>query len=206
VVAALVGAPAAARAQQTQSIPDRLRPTTRVLVERLADSLRAAGLPADPLYAKAAEGVLKGADDERILGALRTLARELGEARSALGPTAGPAELIAGASALHAGVPPATLRRLREVRERKAPASSLATPLVVLADLVTRRVPPAVAASSVDQLLARGAPDDDFTALRAGIERDILAGRPPDAATVARTQALLQTIDTRRPPPVRPPD
>ncbi len=184
---------------QQSALPDRLSPATRASIERLADSLRGVGLPAQPLYAKAAEGVLKGADDARIVTAIRTLARELGEARAALGGESNDAELIAGASALHAGAPASTLRRLRESSGPRRVKGALAVPLVVLADLASRGIPPSVAGASLEALAARNASDDQFTALRAAIERDIEAGRKPVEATNARTRALLGSIDARRP-------
>ena len=180
-------------------LPERLGSTTRASIERLADSLRGVGLPTQPLYAKAAEGVLKGADDSRIVAAIRTLARELGEARTALGEESNDAELIAGASALHAGAPPATLRRLRESSGARRAKGTLAVPLVVLADLASRGIPATVAGASLEALAARNASDDQFTALRAAIERDIEAGRRPIDAATARTRALLGSMEARRP-------
>jgi hypothetical protein len=199
-VGILIAALAAQLAGAQQSaLPDRLAPTTRASIERLADSLRSVGLPAEPLYAKAAEGVLKGASDSRIIAAIRTLARELGEARAALGEESNDAELIAGASALHAGAPASTLRRLRESGGSRRAKGALAVPLVVLADLASRGIPPSVAGASLEALAARNASDDQFTTLRAAIERDIEAGRPPVDATNARTRALLGSIEARRP-------
>ena len=184
---------------QQPALPERLGSAARASIERLADSLRGVGLPTEPLYAKAAEGVLKGADDSRIVAAIRTLARELGEARTALGDESSDAELIAGASALHAGAPSATLRRLRESGGTRRAKGTLAVPLVVLADLASRRIPAAVAGASLEALAARNASDDQFTALRAAIERDIEAGRPPVDAANARTRALLGSMEPRRP-------
>jgi hypothetical protein len=184
---------------QQSALPERLGPVARSSIERLADSLRSAGLPPQPLYAKAAEGVLKGADDARIVAAIRTLARELGEARAALGDESNDAELIAGASALHAGAPAATLRRLRESGGTRRAKGTLAVPLVVLADLASRGIPATLAGASLEALAARNASDDQFTALRAAIERDIDAGRPPVDAATARTRALLGSMEARRP-------
>jgi hypothetical protein len=179
-------------AQQTRApLPERLQPATRTTIVRLADSLRSARLPDAPLYSKAAEGVLKGADDTRILTAVRSLARELGDAREALGDEAGDAEIVAGASALHAGVPAADLRRMRERRPRGS-GTSLAVPLTVLADMITRGVPPNDAAASVNALLARRVDDAEFQALRVGIEHDISAGRSPGAAAQAWTRRVLR--------------
>ena len=186
-------------AQQTRDrLPDRPQPATRTAIEQLADSLRSAGLPDEPLYSKAAEGVLKGATDGRILTVVRSLARELGDARAALGIEASDAEIVAGASALHAGVPEAELRRMRD-RHSRGSSASLAVPLTVLADMITRGVPPNDAAVSVNALLARRVDDARFQALRVGIERDISAGRPPGAAAEVWTQRVLQNAPPAAP-------
>lgn len=199
IARASVGAQAIERPMTAAELPARLAPPTRQAIVHLGDSLRAVGLPDAPLYAKAAEGVLKGAADARILVVLRSLARELGDARAALGGGADEAELVAGASALHVGASPAMLRQLRETHGVAAgEVASLATPLVALADLLARRVPASVAAAAIDSLVARGAPSDDFAALRAAVERDIDAGRAPEASVVQRTQGLLRNIEGRR--------
>jgi hypothetical protein len=199
IVAGSARAQRAAAPMTSADLPSQLAPATRQAIARLGDSLRAGRLPDEPLYAKAAEGVLKGADDARIVIAVRTLARELGEARLSLGSGADDAELVAGASALHVGASPAMLKQLRETHLAAAGSgSSFATPLVALADLLTRRVPPAVAAAAIDSLVARRAPSDDFAALRAAVERDIDAGRAPEASVVQRTQGLLRNIEGRR--------
>ena len=177
---------------QTPAPLDRLAPGTRAVVAHLVDSARAAGLPWEAVSAKAAEGALKGAEDARIVAALRTLVAELSSARAALGPAAPASDVVAGASALHAGVPAGELRRLARERDAGAHPRALATPLVVLADLVTRRVPPAAAAEAVSALVRRGAADADFAALRAGVERDILAGEAPQAAARARARVILE--------------
>ena len=189
LAAAARGADAQAEAR-APAFPDRLQRDTRAAIERLADSLRLAGVPVAPLYDTAAEGVLKGADDARILRAVQSLAGELIAARRALGAPASAAEILAGASAIHAGVPDEALRRLARSRRGAAP---LAVPLTVLADLVTRRVPTGVAISSVEALMERGATDDAFTALRAEVQRDIVSGLAPAAAATARTRAFIQS-------------
>jgi hypothetical protein len=201
VAVAMVAAPMAAAGQAGTPRPALpLQPETRTAIQRLADSLRAAKIPADPLYDKAAEGVLKGADDTRILRAVRSLAGELVAARGALGSSATDAEILAAASALHAGVPIDALRTLAASRGKRRAAASLAVPLTVLADLVTRRVPPDVAVESVEALIMRGATDDAFAALRAEVQRDILSGTAPAAAASARTRALVQTGERPEPP------
>jgi hypothetical protein len=179
-------------------LPAQLAPATRQAIARLGDSLRAAHLPDEPVYAKALEGVLKGAEDARIIAAVRRLARELGEARAALGPSIEDADLVAAASALHVGATTVMLTRLEETyRASGGRRTSFATPLVALADLLTRRVPAPAAAAAIDSLVARRAPADDFASLRAAVERDIDAGRPPEASVQQRTQVLLKGIDAR---------
>jgi hypothetical protein len=179
-------------AAQRGSLPDRLQAATRASLEALIDSARANGLPVEPLYSKAAEGVIKNAGDSRIVVAVRGLARELGDAREALGRDATQAELVAGASALHAGVHGDALKRMRAAR-----TTSLATALVVLADLITRGVPPDAAASSVENVVARGAKEADLLELRRNVERDIDAGQRPDAALQSRTRGLVQALGSK---------
>jgi hypothetical protein len=203
----------AVRRQEPATLPARLQAPARAAIERLADSLQRAGLPVEPLYAKAAEGVLKGADDTRIVTVVQSLARELGDASAALGATATSAELVAGASALHAGVPSDALRQLRRARdaERLQPGA-LAVPIVVLADLVTRRVPADVAAQSVAALVSRRAPDAEMASLRSSVEQDIGAGQAPAAALQARTRSLVRSLDAQQPAravpasPIKPPE
>src|SRR4051812_23206451 len=93
-----------------QSLPAQLAPATRDSVQRLLDSARAERLPAEMLSAKAAEGVLKGADDRRILRAVRQLHLELRTAVSLL-PSAPAATLSAAATALHSGLTAPALRK-----------------------------------------------------------------------------------------------
>jgi len=195
-----IGLPGAAAAQRQQAgrlaFPAELSVQTRDTLQWLADSARSAGIPAEAIAGKAAEGVLKGADDARIIRAARSLLRELMIARDALPPAAAPGTLAAGASALHAGVSPQTLRRLARSGEN-AQQSNLGVALVTLADLVASRVPAESAASSVEQLLRRNAPEGEMAAFRTAIARDIEAGRPPEAALQSRTRALVRSLDSR---------
>jgi hypothetical protein len=179
--------------------PARLSGATRDSLERVADSARAARLPVELLVAKSAEGVLKGADDARILRAVRGLARELGDARAALPVGATTATLAAGASALHAGVSAQTLRRLAAAG---ADPADLAVGLVTVADLVAVRVPAEAAAASVEELLRRRAPEAELSAFRAGVAQDIAAGRSPESALTVRTQALVRILEAQ---PLKPP-
>lgn len=159
---------------QRAPLPARLGAESRAVIERVIDSARTAGLPVDPLTDKVLEGVLKGADDQRINTAL-------------LGATA---------SALHAGVSASELRRLvRPAADASADAGVLTSALVVLVDIVAKRVPTGVAVSAIGGLLQRGAPERQFTALRSAVEQDIMAGRQPETALLERARAQMRQLD-----------
>ena len=176
----------------------------RMQMDRLADSARALGIPSEPLYLKAAEGQLKGADEARVLEVVRRLMGELVLARRMLGPASATGELVAGANALHARVEPERLRELREASAARRPGTSLVMPLVVVADLVSRRVTPDVAIASVRSLVTQGAPDQEFASLRAAVERDIAGGQTPDLAMRARTDVTLRALSGSPLPVERP--
>jgi hypothetical protein len=172
----------AGAAAQEARLEGRLDPATRSVVEQVVDSARDAGLPTDPLVAKALEGAAKEATGPRIIGAVRTLAVGLGAARAALGPVP-PPDLVAAAEALRAGVSADALAELRSARPRE----SLLTPLAVLSDLISRGVPADTAAAAVLQLAGRGASDAEFGSMQAAVEHDIRAGAPPGSAASVRS-------------------
>jgi len=186
LMAAGLGLAAVTAGAQERTLPDKLAPATRATLERLIDSARTAGIPSVPLYDKVSEGVLKGGDDDRIVRAVRTLARELSDARTVFGPGAELPLLSAGASALHAGVAVNDLRRIASSSGAATDPGTLTTALVTLVDLVAKRVPVALATSSIQSLVDRHASDRQFSELRNGVEQDILAGRAPDASVTAR--------------------
>lgn len=165
---------------QDPRLAARLPTGTRLAVERLLDSARASGLPTEPLVRKALEGESKGADSARIVSAVATLGRYLGQARQALGTGTDEATLVAGAAALRAGAQPARLRALDSLRARER----LAVPLSVLADLLTSGVEPERAWTTVREMATQGAPDADFLELRErlmGTRQGQAPGLPPAA-------------------------
>jgi hypothetical protein len=190
---------AVAQAPGEPALPARLGAPAHSAIVAIMDSARAAGLPTTPLAAKAAEGVLKGADDAHIVEAVRSLAKALGEARAALGPAADASVLDAGASALRAGVTPAALHSLGEAGAAPSGATpsgaaALATALVTLVDFVAKGVPPALASQSIEQLLRLGAPESRFETLRNEVEADIRDGQSPEAAVTSRVRTNVQQL------------
>jgi hypothetical protein len=182
-----------------RELPAAIDAPTRATIITLGDSMAREGLPRVALYDKAAEGQLKGASDAKILAAVRSLAQRLRQTRSALGASATEAELVAGASALFAGVPPDVLRRVAAARAARTAAPSLAITLTVLTDLVSQQVPPDVAATSVELLVSRGARDLDLTELLRGVEQDVRGGRGARDALQERMAGTLRSIEGRRP-------
>jgi len=188
LLAALLAAAPVATQQVDQRL-ERLDAATRPVVAALIDSARAASLPTEPLVQRALEGTAKGAPEGVIVAAVRRLVVDLGRAREALGSTASPAELGAGAAALRAGASQATLAELRQARREP-----LIVPLAVLADLVASGVPVDSAAAAVLSLAGR-ARDADLVEFRRAVERDIALGAPPAAATAAAATATAQSVD-----------
>lgn len=179
-------APAAATAQDPR-LGRRLDSATVAVLNLVIDSVRRAGLPVEPLVQRALEGAAKQASSARIVAAVQLLARELGTARTALGPSSTAPELVAAASALRAGVRPADLTELRDRR-----GAGLTVSLAAVTDLVTSGVPPDSAAAAVLALAA--ARDDQIVDFRRAVERDIALGAPPAAAAAIRVNAALRDL------------
>ena len=183
ISAILLACAAIAAGAQDPRLSSRLDARTATAVTRVLDSARARSLPTEPLVQKALQGAAKRAPADRVVAAVRELMGELTVARSALGARSTEAELVAGAGALHAGIPAATLTRVRGLRGREPVTVALGT----LADLVARGVPVDGAVSAIVALASRGAPDADFVTFSNQVGRDIAAGAPP--AVAARVRA-----------------
>ncbi|HET7025448.1 MAG TPA: hypothetical protein VFI39_09615 [Gemmatimonadales bacterium] len=160
----------------------RLDAATRAGVTVVIDSLRAGGLPTEPLIQKALEGASKGASADRIVMAVRALGRDLGLVHALLGPSATEAELVAGAAAVRGGVAGSDIAALARLQAGRG----LLVPLSVLAELVARGVPVDSAAAAVTRVAQRGGGNADFNTLERGIEHDIEAGIPAGAAASVR--------------------
>ena len=199
----------AARAPGQQAPMDRIGAATRASLERIIDSARVAGLPTAPLEDKIAEGMLKRADDERILRAVQTLARVYRDARTLVGNDAPPGVLGAAASVLQAGLPTGEVQRLLQSARQSGSNAALESGFATVVDLLARGVPMRVATRSAETLFAHHAGDREFAALRAGVAQDVLAGRGLEAAVVDRTQMQVRALGgtngdgvlPRRPPP-----
>src|SRR5690606_3659261 len=144
---------AASAAGQEPRLEARLDPVTYRGVVLVIEQARARGLPTEPLVDKALEGVAKRAPGERIIGAVARLSERLAAAHAALGPDASLAEVQAGAEALAVGVPEEALKELRAA----VPDGSLAVPLGVLTQLVSRGIAASSPTETTLQLVRRRA-------------------------------------------------
>lgn len=186
LLAAVTVMASAAKAQEPR-LAGRVPEPARQIVDALLDSVRAQGLPTEPLVDRALEGASKGASGELIVRAVRRLAGELHAARTAMGSDAAAEELVAGASALRAGAAPDALAQLR----RSRPGQSLTVAASVLADLVAVGVPVDTAVSAV-LTLASAVGDADYIAFRRNVERDVALGASPVAALGVRLDAAAE--------------
>jgi hypothetical protein len=184
------GTPADPRAK----LAARLDTGAVLAIMPIIDEARAQRLPVDPLVQKALEGASKRAPTDRIVVAVRRLSTQLGAARTALGDAASSAELVAGASALQAGVKADVLASLRT----DYPKAALTVPLGVLAELIARGVPADTGAMAVAALVESGVSDAQIVALRRDVERDIEVGAPPTTALIARTSSVADPLALER--------
>ena len=171
----------------------RLDPVTASRVERLVDSAKKSGLPAEPLIQKALEGQTKGAAPDRIVVAVTSLLDGLGQARQGLGRSGTAEELEAGVLWLRAGGGVESLARLRKA----APGRVLAVPIAVSADLLTRGWPPTEATDALESLFAARVSDAGFLALRSQVDSAIRGGAKLEPTVRAEVARLTMSRTTR---------
>jgi hypothetical protein len=189
---------APATAAQEPDPLSRLDPSSRYAIEVMMDSAGRLGLPPEALLSKTLEGIRKGHPGPRVTQVVRRYFGLLRDARATLGPDATLDELSAAAGALLAGVDRASLAKLHSSRKGR----SILTPLVVLADLVSRGVPSTDASSAIIRWMQNGAGDSDFMGLWKGVEQDIISGALPAAALDRRAREFpgRATPGSRLPP------
>lgn len=161
---------ARARAEQTLP-PDVFRGVTA-----LADEVSASGVPAEPLFSKALEGMAKRVPPDRLLPAVRAYAGRLGESRMALGDQASIPLVVAGADAIQRGVP----REALESLPRDRPRSPVA--VLVLAELMESGVPADRAIAVLRQSMDQRIQDRRMLEITARVRRLIRDGVPPHEA------------------------
>jgi hypothetical protein len=164
---------------------------TALQLTHIVDSVRARGLPTDPIIAKVRLGAQFRAAPQRIVAVARAVAGRLEEARTALAPAPTNAEIAAGADAL--SIPGVTADALRAVRSarRDEPVS---VPLGVLTQLVAGGVPAKRATEIVTDLIKRGANNRQLADLQKDLDFDIGRGARATAAIDVRLRGLTAAL------------
>lgn len=195
-VVALAPGSSVANAQGTgalRQLDGRASASLKAQVTAVADSIAHAGLPVAPLVDKTLEGISKGADDNRIMIAVRGVANDLGIARRALGPSSDN-ELAAAVAALRAGSTPDGLTQLR----KELPGRQLVVPLSVLASLIVDGAP---APSAIVAVVANAKQQNDSGLLAYGrsVSHDIAGGVAPLTAITTMQMPAAAAPHTFKP-------
>ena len=196
VTLALVAAAFGSVEAQDPRIGNRLDAPTRKALTALVDSAKAQGIPVEPLMKKVYQGLAMGADGARIVTAVRSLTVEMANAQRELGTVATTDELKAAASAVHAGVPPVELGKMKK---QSGLRRSLTLPFTVLADIVSRGVPVQTAVNAIRSLVGAGARDRDISEFQRNVQVDVEKGAPPAAAAETRAKGAVTTTPAARP-------
>jgi len=173
----------------TTRLAGRVSPEIATLVQQLATSAAARGLPVDPLIQKAIEGSAKGVPADRVAIALRALSGQLDAAAAALqqaGAAPDTDAIAAGAFALNAGLSDQDVTTLAQVSR---PSSSVAATLRVASTLAAMGVPAAQTVELVTQVIEAGGSTTEVLALpaevMAGVSRGHGRGREVTPAQAA---------------------
>jgi hypothetical protein len=180
---------------QDPRVPAKLDAKSATAFNAVIDSAKAQGLPTKPLEDKMYEGIAKGADGARIVASVRSLYVDMVAVRNVLGAVASTDELKAAALAMQAGVSPVELGKLKKSRGL---LRSLALPLTVTADLVSRGVPVSTAINAVKSLVGAGAKDKDLNDFQRNVKDDIQQGAPPAAAAETRAKGATSNGKTEK--------
>jgi hypothetical protein len=187
LVALLVAFPGAIWAQETARERAREVLPEGVLqdLDALAAEITVEGIPSEPLYSKALEGVAKRVPPDRLVPAVTRYAEQLRQARVAFGSLGTGPLLIAGADAIRRGVEQDVLRRLGDPEGDGPPASPMA--VLVLADLVEAGVPGDRALRVLREALRMRAGEQQMLGISAQVRRLMRQGQSPqDAAEQVR--------------------
>ncbi len=152
-------------------------PSQAAEIESLLSTAEAAGVPTDPLIAKALEGAAKGVPGDRVVAALSDYATRLGAARNLVGAERDPTTLVAGADALRRGVPPETVGSLAAQHQ-----GELVIPLMVLGELCQLYVPVDHAYAVVESALSKQHGPDELLAIPGAVRRMMREGQSPAEA------------------------
>ncbi|NIR46340.1 MAG: hypothetical protein GWN99_17975 [Gemmatimonadetes bacterium] len=150
-------------------------------IEAIMARAEAAGVPTEPLTAKALEGAAKGVPADRVVVALSSYAVRLRESAQLVGTGRGTASIVAGADAIRRGVPPEQVSELA----LEHPEGDLAVPLVVMGDLMEAGVPARNAYRVVTMAMHRQQAPEEMLAIPGAVRMMMRAGQGPGPAADA---------------------
>jgi len=154
-------------------------------VDALAIQVAQEGIPSEPLYNKALEGMAKRVPPDRLLPAITRYAGQLRQARGAFGHTGTGPLLVAGADALQRGVELEVLRRLGQGEGEGPGPSPMA--VLVLADLVEAGVPADRALGVLREAMRMRTQEQQMLGISARVRQLMRQGQSPqDAAEQVR--------------------
>ncbi len=190
VFALLTLGPGLLEAQEAarQRAREALSPELFREVEGLVNSARAEGLPTEPLFNKALEGLAKGVPEGRLLPALNAYSARLREANRAFGIFANGPLTVAGADALQRGVGVETLRSLSQGEEGSPGPSPMA--VLVLAELVEAGVPADRALGVLREALRNRTREQRMLEISGEVRRLMRRGQSPQEAADHVRRAL----------------
>jgi hypothetical protein len=181
-----LGAQESARDRARQALPPELFQE----VDALASQAEREGIPSDPLFNKALEGMAKRVPAEQLLPAVNRYAFRLREAHGAFGEFANGPLTIAGADALQRGVDVDALRRLGRGEGGGPGPSPMA--VLVLADLVEAGVPSERALGVLQEALRMRAREQQMLGIPAQVRQLMRQGQSPQDAADQVRRALRQ--------------
>jgi hypothetical protein len=175
-------------------------------IEALADQVAAEGIPGEPLFNKALEGLAKRVPEDRLLPAVNMYANRLRQSRMAFGEGAGEALVVAGADALQRGVNAEALGQLREGRGPGGGNGPGPSPMavLVLADLMESGVSSERALGVLHEAMRQRAQDHQMLGLTGQVRQLMRQGQSPQDAAEQIRRALQRGRGGGMVPPVPP--
>jgi hypothetical protein len=187
-----------ARERARESLPTPVFESVDALATRAAQE----GIPTEPLFNKALEGMAKRVPSDLLLPAVTRYSGQLRQSRDAFGDVASSSLLVAGADALQRGVEIELLRRLGQREEDSAGPSPMA--VLVLADLVEAGVPADRALGVLRQAMRMRTGEQQMLGISARVRQLMRQGQSPQEAAEQVRRALQRGRGGGVGPPVPP--
>lgn len=183
-----LGAQEQARERARRALPPEVFQGVEALVGEMAPE----GIPGEPLFNKALEGMAKGVPAPQLLPAVNMYANRLRVARGAFGEGAEMALVVAGADALQRGVEAEALGRLMERGGAGGEGGFRLSPMavLVLADLVESGVSTDHALGVLGEAIRQRTGDQAMLGLTGRVRQLMRQGRSPQEAAEQIRRAL----------------